>query len=77
MPAGSDHPSTGEDAHAKLGCRTCDTTYEVPHDETLRLRLLAFFDEHVSGHQPWIDLSAAGPIQLPEPRAAQDESAGR
>ena len=68
MPGGS---APLEGAHAQLGCRTCDTTYAVPHDETFQLRLLAFFDEHGPGHQPWIDLSAAGPLRLPEQRAPQ------
>lgn len=68
MPGGS---APLEGAHAQLGCRTCDTTYAVPHDETFRLRLLAFFDEHGQGHQPWIDLSAAGPLRLPEQRSPQ------
>lgn len=71
MPTGSALP---EGAHAQLGCRTCDTTYAVPHDDRFQLRMLAFFDEHGSGHQPWIDLSAAGPIRLPEQRRPQETS---
>ena len=68
MPTGSAPPDR---AHAQLGCRTCDTAYEIPHDERFPLRMLAFFDEHGPGHQPWIDLSAAGPIRLPEQRQPQ------
>ena len=67
MPTGSDPP------HAQLGCRTCDTTYAIPHDEKFQLRVLAFFDEHGPGHQPWIDLSAAGPLHIPRQRTPDDQ----
>lgn len=56
---------TGTAPHAQLGCRTCGTSYEIPHDDRFQLRMLAFFDEHGAGHQPWIDLSAAGRLTLP------------
>ena len=60
--------------HAQLGCRSCGTTYEIPHDERFQLRMLAFFDEHGTGHQPWIDLAGAG-LRIPEQRTPEREAA--
>ena len=60
---------------AQLGCRTCATEYEIPHDDSFSLRMLAFFDEHGPGHQPWIDLSAVG-LHIPDQRTPERETAG-